>query len=139
MNLDINYKINLARKGISDFCIFECKAFCCRKGHLILNRKEFNVIIKDKVDEYKDRVTALEDGNFRFFIGKLDSPCPCLSDDFLCMIHKNRKRPRICKDFPILYINEIIYINKDCPAVQENKLYGFIASLKKENYIVRYI
>jgi hypothetical protein len=137
--MDIYRAATIARKGISNYCIHECHAYCCRKGHLTLNRKELAVIIQNKAKEYEDRIAEIDPETIRLFIGKNDSPCPCLSDNHMCNIHTHKGRPRICKDFPILIKNEIIFINKDCPAVQDNKLYAFISKVLKEGYDIRYI
>ncbi len=37
-----------ARKSISKFCYEECNAYCCRKGYLILNKDEVDVVTQGK-------------------------------------------------------------------------------------------
>ena len=33
-----------ARASISNYCFTECKAYCCRKGYLLLNSEEVSLM-----------------------------------------------------------------------------------------------
>ena len=46
---DIEQILDEARSSISKFCIEECKAYCCRKGHLTLTAKETDLITQNKL------------------------------------------------------------------------------------------
>ena len=72
------------------------------------------------------------------YIFNLSKGCPNLKD-YKCIIHKNPKRPKACKEFPLfVWKNQTIMITKVCPAVKENKLYPYLARFKKKGYKIMY-
>ena len=46
---------NKARKSLSKFCMDECRAYCCRKGYLVMNKKEFSLIPAQKRKKLFDK------------------------------------------------------------------------------------
>jgi Fe-S-cluster containining protein len=128
----------LAEKTLGDlsgFCIGECHAFCCRKGYLILNEEELNLIVDDKKEilfEKKD-LKELLNGKFSLNLNNFSGSCPKLKD-FKCEIHNNAKRPNTCKNFPIFIVGKEIKISCQCPAKAENKFFAFVYNVEKMGY-----
>ncbi|MFH1276260.1 MAG: YkgJ family cysteine cluster protein [Candidatus Woesearchaeota archaeon] len=126
-----------ARKGISRFCYEECHALCCRKGFLPVKLKELQMIAKDKLVDscLNGHVNKNSDGNYSLFMGKFDAPCPALLDH-KCTIHSSKSRPQVCRDYPIFLDREKkeVKLSPKCPAVQENKFYGYEAKMQALGY-----
>ncbi len=61
---DIERILDEARRSISKFCIEECKAYCCRKGHLTLTAKETDLITQNKTKEFEKQGTIKNVGIF---------------------------------------------------------------------------
>jgi Fe-S-cluster containining protein len=121
-----------ARNSISDFCMTQCNAYCCRKGQLMLQSDEVDAVTQGKREELT-RLKLLEkkeDGRyFLNFEGEVDG-CPSLTDDFKCSIYTDQKRPQTCRDFPIfLKGNEAVFSHR-CLAMKEGKFYPYIKQLK---------
>ena len=120
---------DIARASISDFCINECGAYCCRKGYIMVRQHQLNQMAT------KERQKLLEDeGKLRefSFSGKIQidftnslGGCPALKDN-MCSIHKNPERPKVCHEFPIFIIGDKVKISLKCPAHQQNKFYPYI-------------
>ncbi|MDP3918397.1 MAG: YkgJ family cysteine cluster protein [Nanoarchaeota archaeon] len=113
---------NKARNSLKDYCFLECNAYCCRKGYLVLNKKEYLKL--DKQKDYK----ILEKWDptkisFTFFLG---SGCPALCPDFKCKIHKSINRPSPCKEFPIFIKGNNVILSGRCLAVRQGKFYPYI-------------
>lgn len=114
-----------AKKSISKFCTKECKAYCCRKSYIVLNGKEVELIAAEMRKELKGKEIAKQmEGEKKFFLDLSDNNCPCLKDN-MCMIHKNPKRPKICKQFPIFIKDKNIRFSPECLAVKNGLFYPY--------------
>jgi len=111
---------NKARKSISTYCYKECKAYCCRKGYLVLTKKQLNLITKNNPG--KDQIKPLV---FNTFSLNLSQSCPSLKD-FKCVIHKNKDRPDTCKQFPVFIEKDTVRLSSRCPAIKEGLFYPYI-------------
>ncbi|MFC1754317.1 YkgJ family cysteine cluster protein [Thermoproteota archaeon] len=111
-----------AKASISRYCMEECKAYCCRKGYLLLTPEEKELIAKDL------KVKKLYRGDY-----SLALPCPMLKDN-KCSIHDNPKRPKTCKDFPIFITGNKVRLSPRCLAVKEGKLYPFERKFLEAGY-----
>ena len=126
---EIQDLVSLARNSISDYCINECHAYCCRKGFILLNEEELNLLTGDKRQELEDNefIKRQDDGKFSLNFSNHLGSCPRLSDS-KCTIHKDPRRPLTCEKFPIFLDeeNKVIRLSPRCFAVKENKLYPFV-------------
>lgn len=123
-----------ARKSIWTFCVEECRAYCCRKGYLVLQEDEVDIVMNGKMAEYEGSLKKLGNGKYSLNMGKLNMPCPCLGADFGCRIHDKRKRPLACKEFPLFIKGNHIILSSRCLAVQQDKFFPYIKKLMKEGY-----
>ncbi len=117
-----------ARSSISDYCMNECKAFCCSKGYLVLSKKEMILTIGDKQGELEDTgfLTPMENDEYALNLGNPGS-CPSLNkSNSACVIHKNPGRNLACKKFPIFIEDKKVRFSDRCPAVKANKFYPYI-------------
>ncbi len=124
---------NRGRNSISDFCINNCQAKCCKFGALLLqSNSEVNIIVGNKKEEFlKNKILEpTVQGNFKFnYEG--GGQCRHLNSQNLCGIHKNPSRPRICSDFPIfLFKNNFTIADNFCPAAQSGLLENFAIELE---------
>ena len=131
-----------ARESISNYCYTECMAYCCRRGYLLLSEEEVGLMRNTHIEDLKVMPIRPEIQNdakrYIFSIGAHGKGCPNLTD-FKCVIHKNPKRPKACKEFPLfIWENKTIVITDDCPAVKENQLYSYLAEFKKMGYKLVY-
>ncbi|MCF7861866.1 hypothetical protein K9M79_06490 [Candidatus Woesearchaeota archaeon] len=119
-----------ARRSIGEFCNTECHAYCCRKGYLILNAVQVDLVTQNKCLELtkSGSLKVLENGNYSLFLG--DESCPSLSEG-KCLIHQNQKRPDACKQFPLFLVDYRIKLSQRCMAVRIGKFYPFISTLIK--------
>ncbi|MBU0536273.1 MAG: YkgJ family cysteine cluster protein [Nanoarchaeota archaeon] len=128
-----------ARKAISSFCYEECKAYCCRKGYLVLNGWEADLITDKMVDKHiqDGSIRKFGEDRYSFFLGLTDQPCPQLKD-FKCRIHKNPKRPKACREFPVFVdeANKTVRLSHRCLAVKQGKFYAFESQWAKKGYNV---
>lgn len=126
-----------ARKSISKYCIEECKAYCCRKGYLILTEKECELVALGRKADLitKNLLKHLPASKYSLNIGSKDAPCPCLKD-FMCTIHKRKYRPTVCKDFPLFLENNEIRLSTRCPAVTAGLFYPYVHRLIKLGYTI---
>lgn len=132
--MNIQKYLDKARKSISRFCAEECKAYCCRKGYLVLTLEQTKIIIKDKIYDFEQRGLLKKNGkNYSLFIGNYDYPCPCLQEH-KCIIHRSPQRPLACKDFPIFITENTIRFSPRCLAVKLNMFYPHIKKLMKMSY-----
>ena len=100
-----------ARASLSYYCMYECKAMCCRKGYITLSIKEaINILGSLPKSVIKEITIDLSEG------------CPKLKDN-KCTIYK--ERPQICRDYPVFVKHSAVHLSEKCPAVRENKLYPF--------------
>ena len=126
-----------ARNAIGKFCMEECKAYCCRKGYLVLTLEEADIVSQKRTNELIEKgiIRKFDNGKYSLDLGNTEMSCPSLnSNDFTCKIHKKRKRPDACKLFPIFIQGNEIKISPRCLAVKQNLFYPFIARLKKLGY-----
>lgn len=114
-----------ARKSIGKYCIEECKAYCCRKGYLVLEENEVDTITQGKRKELeeKGRLKKIKDGRYSLYMGNSEFPCPSQGKDNKCMIYK--KRTQTCKDFPVFIEGKDIRLSPRCLAVRNGKLYPY--------------
>jgi len=125
-----------ARASISTYCYTECRAYCCRKGYLLLTAKEVKLIRNVSIKELKmiPVLTALNKKGYVLDLGQKLSGCPNL-ENYKCTIHKNPNRPKTCGDFPLfIWKDKTIMVTNACPAVRENKLYPYLSKFKKMGY-----
>lgn len=124
--MDIEALAERARDDISDYCINECKAECCKKGHLLISEQEFKEMLGSKNPLKLPHKSILKDGlgNVLLDFNRMNG-CPALNGDDLCKIHKNPIRSQTCKDFPIFIRGKEIHIHARCLAAFEGKLYSF--------------
>ena len=127
---------NDGRKSISSYCINDCKSYCCRKGYLVMSKKQLDVVINNKKEEYKEQVKELKNGKVSLFLGSSGKPCPSLRKDFKCGIHSNPERPKACRDFPIFLKKEskTVLLSPRCLAVRTNMLYPHIKRFELLGY-----
>ena len=125
---------NKARNSISNFCINDCKSYCCRKGYLILKKDEVPVVTQNKQEELtkKGLLKKIKD-KFSLYLGNYSQPCPSLKE-FKCSIYKNPKRPKVCHDFPIFLKEDKVYLSPRCLAVKQNLFYPFLKKLTLLGY-----
>jgi Fe-S-cluster containining protein len=128
-----------ARESISRYCYMECRAFCCRRGYLLLTGDEVNVMRGARKEDMQVIPTAMDAGEgFVFDLGAGDG-CPNLMD-YKCTIHSNPMRPNACKEFPLfIWEDKTIMVTYACPAVKEAKLYPYLAKFKRMGYKLVYI
>jgi len=112
--------------SMEDFCRQECHAFCCRKGYLMLSRKEVELVVGDKENILiaEGRLKEMINGKYSLSFENSLGGCPQLKDN-KCMIHSEVGRSNTCKDFPILILRNKIKISNRCPAKKENKFFKF--------------
>jgi Fe-S-cluster containining protein len=121
-----------ARNSIGKYCFTECKAYCCRKGYLMLTNKETIMMMKKS----KDVLTKIERGKYVLDLGA--KGCPSLKN-YKCSIHKNPKRPKACKEFPIfIWDKKTIKVSQRCLAVKNELIYPYLAKLKLMGYKISF-
>lgn len=123
--MDAERVADKARRAISDFCINDCRAYCCRKGYLTFGKDSVKAVTQG-------RIVALKEINGKYSM-HLGSGCPSLKD-FKCLIHKNPKRPLACRQFPIFLEGKTVRLSPRCLAVKNNLLYPYVAKLVKMGY-----
>lgn len=125
-----------ARKSISNFCIEDCKAYCCRKGYLIIKAEKVPIVTKNNQEELIKQ-GSLKKINDRKYSLNLSNSCPSLKEDHKCSIHENKDRPLACRNFPIFINKDTVKFSPRCLAVKENKFYGYEAEFLKLGYNVK--
>lgn len=118
--------IEEARNSLKDYCAEECKAYCCRKGYLVMDEASAKLFKNLKKINEKQYSVSLQDD------------CPNLIN-FKCIIHKNPDRPKACQDFPIFLEGKTIKLSNRCLAVKEGKFYGFIKEMESLGYKITQI
>jgi Fe-S-cluster containining protein len=128
-----------ARKSLGSYCHTECLAYCCRGGYLLLSEEEVGLMRNTKREAL--RMMPLRSKNdavrYIFNLGRRPEGCPNLRA-YKCVIHKNPKRPNACKDFPLFIFKKTIIVTDECPAVNENKLYPYLAKFKALGFTIIY-
>jgi Fe-S-cluster containining protein len=134
---EIHKIANEMRSSLSEYCINECKSYCCRKGYLIVSEEQLDLILNN--DEVKKQqiiekrsARELSDGKFSLNFDACNG-CPALKD-FKCKIHQDKNRPQTCKDFPIFIVGKKIKISSRCPAKRDNKFFKFGKQAEKLGY-----
>lgn len=115
---------NKARKSISEYCMEECKAHCCRSGFLILKGREINKVTQKRKKELMQANMLKELKNREYSLTMSKVGCPSLNA-YKCIIHKSKNRPAICREFPIIIRGNTAMFSERCPAVRENRLYYY--------------
>jgi len=125
-----------ARKSISKFCTGECKAYCCRKGYLVLSSEEADLVTQSRTKEFEEKgiLNKIRDGKYSLDLGNSEYTCPSLKKDFKCRIHKNPKRPLACKNFPLFLDEKTVKLSPRCLAVKCRKIYPYIVQLLRLGY-----
>ena len=129
--MDAEKLADKARKSIGSYCMNECKAYCCRKGRLVLSEGELACVTQQKHKSLIQSgvITAVPKGH-SMNLGILSAGCPSLKDN-KCIIYKDPRRPLACHEFPIFVRDENVFISKRCFAVAENKLYAYETKFKQ--------
>jgi len=125
--MDAEALADKARNSISSFCINECKAYCCRKGHLVIKEDEIDEVMQGREAELENEgaLTRTKDGRYSLNLDNSNEGCPSLKDN-KCTIHKSSKRPKVCGDFPIFIEGNKVRFSGRCTAVQEGKFYPYV-------------
>ncbi|MFH1064537.1 MAG: hypothetical protein V1729_05630 [Candidatus Woesearchaeota archaeon] len=133
--MNVDYILNKARKSLSSFCVDECRAFCCRKCYLVLDKDQVDTVTQCRSEELKQKGMLLPtpDGRYSLNMGSTDMPCPSLKD-FKCTIHNNKKRSKTCSDYPIFISGMNIMLSPRCLAVKQGKLYPYTRKLHMLGY-----
>jgi Fe-S-cluster containining protein len=116
------------RRGLSDFCINECKAFCCRDGFIKLKPLEADLYCEGKKEQLTKEGSLKEMWNGKYILEFKNScgGCPALNPkNFHCKIHSDINRSNTCKDFPIFIVGKEIKISPRCPAKVQGKFFKF--------------
>lgn len=129
---DIHNIVEKTLKNLSDYCINDCKSFCCRKGYLILKPEEVGLVVGNTKEELikNNDLKEMLNGKFSLNLNNCFGGCPQLKN-LKCLIHENEKRPDTCKNFPIFIIGKQIKISSRCPAKRENKFFLFEKDTKR--------
>jgi len=125
-----------ARNSISEYCYSKCKAYCCRKGYLVLTEKEACAVADEEPTKLKENsiFTITSKGEYALNLGAKNKGCPRLKE-FKCEIHNNQDMPKACKEFPIfLWENKKVRISERCSAAKEGLLYHYLAKFKMMEY-----
>ncbi len=136
MNQEEVYAIaDEGRNSISSYCMNECAAKCCKFGSLLLQSEEEITAIIDKDRNYyikNNIIKSTAQGNFTFNYEQHGAPCPKLTKDNLCSIHKNQNRPKICGDFPLFVFKGYTSLAREfCPAAKAGMLDSYIEKIKE--------
>ena len=128
-----------ARKALSSYCSAECKAYCCRRGYLTLDDSNIALVSQGMQDELvaKKVITKVKEGRYSLYIGDYENPCPSLKNN-ICLIHSSRKRPKACREFPIIVRGNNVCVSLRCPAVNDGLLYPYLRRLKKLGFNISY-
>ncbi len=130
---EVNEIISQARKSIGNFCIEECNAYCCRKGYILINEKQVNLLATENEQiglKKEDKLRELSfSGKFMLDFSNSLGGCPKLKGT-KCSIHSNPERPKVCQEFPIFLSGNNLRISSKCPAHQKNMFFPFIKQLE---------
>jgi Fe-S-cluster containining protein len=132
--MDAEEIIRKARQSISQFCIEECKSYCCRRGYLTLKENEVDTVTQGRRQELiEKRILKKLKYDYSLFLGDDNNACPCLKD-FKCIIHESAERPKACGDFPLFVEGNLIKLSPRCLAVKTGMLYPYIKKLLMMGY-----
>jgi Fe-S-cluster containining protein len=126
--MDIQEIAQKARESLSEYCMGECAGYCCRKGYLILTRKEADLLVPTGWQELKDNQYLIEliGQKYSLNLGNHMGACPRLTKDFKCSIHTHEGRPSACKEFPVFIDGNQVRLSKRCFGVKAGLLYPFV-------------
>lgn len=116
-----------ARSSLGPFCSNVCKAKCCKRGKLLLEKNQVDILC-DVKDQKPPLLVARENGYFDFHIGL--SGCPRLTKDSKCRVYE--KRPQMCRDYPLFERGETILVSSACEGFIAGKLDPYLDELKKK-------
>lgn len=133
--MDVQQMAKKARASISRYCMEECKAYCCRKGYLVMSLKEAELVTQNQISllEAKGVLKKIRDEEYSFDLNNQGSYCPSLVD-FKCVIHRNKNRPSACKEFPLFIQGDLVKLSPRCPAVKEGLFYPYVIKFLKKGY-----
>jgi len=119
---DPNQIADDARNSLSYFCIDVCKAQCCRREYLDLEKNEVDLVTQNRSEELKEKGSLMETekGELIMHMGSIEGGCPSLKNN-MCTIHKDKKRPKTCGDYPLFIEGDTYRLSQSCLAVQEGK------------------
>lgn len=124
----------IARESISEFCINECKAYCCKKGYIRIKPTSLDIVIPKNKQKLLEKEGNLRELPFsgRYFLELSNSlgGCPSLKEN-KCLIHKDPHRPKVCSDFPIFIEGDSVRIPKKCTAEAQNKFFIYKKRFKE--------
>ncbi|HIH52177.1 YkgJ family cysteine cluster protein [Candidatus Pacearchaeota archaeon] len=130
---EVNKIISNARKSIGKFCIEECNAYCCRKGYILINERQLNLLVEEKEQIELKKENKLKElsfsGKFMLDFSNYLGGCPKLKGT-KCSIHSSLERPKVCQEFPIFLLGNNLRISSKCPAHQKNMFFPFIKQLE---------
>jgi Fe-S-cluster containining protein len=135
-NINVEKLLEEARVAISQFCFEECKAFCCRKGYLVIKEDEIDLVTQGRKKELeRKRIIKKIGSTYSLNLGNPEG-CPSLKD-FKCVIHKKEKRPDACKKFPVFFENSAVLLSGRCLAVKQGLFYPYVSALLRAGIEVR--
>ncbi len=140
LNINVSKLIREARSSITDYCIDECGADCCKTRIVpCCSEKDVRVLLglKDK---------SLEEFSFMYpkrleKIGEIylvHQPCANLEEN-KCKIYNNGLRPVHCIDFPIRASYDedgfpFVEYTAECKAVEKG-LFNRVLDILRDNYV----
>ncbi len=121
-----------ARNSISSICINDCKAYCCRKGFLVLKEDEKDIVTQNRAPELEQKAVLKKIGDGKYSLNlagtgtgvSTEESCPSLKDN-KCTIYTHAKRPLACAQFPIFIHGDTIRMSPRCLAVKMNVFYPY--------------
>ena len=134
-----NQVLDNARNSISNYCIKECKAKCCRKGSLLIQSKKelFSLITENDFHNLFEKqiiTKSTNNENWHIFNHEKIGGCPKLDKNNLCSIYKNEDRPKICSDFPLFKVKNFILVAEFCPASKTNLFDKYLKKLEEMGF-----
>jgi len=136
MNKKIYGLAEIAKDEIANFCMTECKGFCCREGYIIIRPTELDLMATKIVQQNLEATFITRElltGKIALNFSNSTTGCPALKNG-LCTIHKNPDRANVCKNFPIFINGKEVKVSPRCLAVQKGMLDNFKIQAKKLGY-----
>ncbi|MFW6014573.1 MAG: YkgJ family cysteine cluster protein [Candidatus Nanoarchaeia archaeon] len=131
--MEINELAEKARNSLGSYCFEYCKAYCCRKGYLIINKEEAEIITGNRIEEYIEMKKLKQNRNS--YVLYLSGGCPALKD-FKCTLHKDPNRPYMCREFPVFVKGDCIFVAERCHA--KERFYPVFSEAKRLGIEIRY-
>ncbi|MFT4312504.1 MAG: YkgJ family cysteine cluster protein [Candidatus Woesearchaeota archaeon] len=100
-----------ARNSLSPFCIHTCKAKCCHKGKLLIEKPELIALVRCLPNALQRLDGAMD--------LTIEGGCPFLKEN-KCTIYN--KRPQMCQDYPIFRRGNVIIFASSCTGEKERLL-----------------